>query len=110
MKKISLICLFIAATGSANAVIVTPPSVERALPLEYYHDHFKSDEEINHDVTQQLSLENGVDMKTIQIRTQERVVYLSGVASSEAVVTRIIQIARSAGYVLRAESMIKVQP
>jgi hypothetical protein len=110
MKKISVICLLMSFIGSSNAADITPPSIERSLPLEYYHDHKKSDEEITNDITQQLSLESGVAMNAIQIKTTDRVVYLSGVASSEAVVARIIQIARSAGYVLRAESTIKVQP
>lgn len=98
-----------ASTSSTNKMNVGEPTFQRALPLSYYSEVPRTDEELTNLIKEQLSLESGVEMNKLTVQTVNGVVMLTGTASSKASIDRINQIARSAGSVKFVESTVSLE-
>ena len=85
------------------------PTVQRHLPVAYYSDAPKSDEDITSMIKEQLALEPGVDINMLNLDTVDGVVMISGTVSSQQLADRVVQIARSAGAVKLVESTVSTK-
>ena len=96
-------------TQNVSVIDSNQPTLQRALPLSYYSDQPKTDSFLTNEITEQLSLENGVDINKLTIETVDGVVSISGTATNETMIKRIIQISRSAGSVKWVQSTVTVE-
>ena len=94
---------------NANSMNNSKPTLQRARPLAYYHDAPKSDVDLTKEITEQLTVEEGIDINKLNLEVVEGIVKISGTAKDAAIVKRIMQIASSAGSVKYVESTVKIE-
>lgn len=94
---------------NANSMNNSQPTLQRALPLAYYSDAPKTDVDLAKDITEQLTLEEGVDINKLNLEVLDGIVKISGTAKNAIQVKRIMQIASSAGSVKYVESTVKTE-